>query len=38
VFFVTNTQMHNVGEHLVDFAVTGKTSDMLKVVSSALRG
>ncbi len=38
VFFVTNTQMHNVGERLVDFAVTGRTVDLLKVVSSALRG
>ncbi|MEE8485940.1 MAG: aldehyde dehydrogenase family protein [Acidimicrobiia bacterium] len=38
VFFVTNKQMHNVGERLVDFAVTGKTSDMLRIVSSAVRG
>jgi acyl-CoA reductase-like NAD-dependent aldehyde dehydrogenase len=38
VFFVTNTQMHNVGERLVDYAMSGKTSDMMKVVSSAIRG
>ena len=38
VFFVTNKQMHNVGERLVDFAVTGKTTDMLRIVSSAVRG
>lgn len=38
VFFITNKQMHNVGERLVDFAVSGKTSDMMKVVSSAIRG
>jgi hypothetical protein len=38
VFFVTNKQMHNVGERLVDYAMSGKTLDMMKVVSSAIRG
>lgn len=38
VFFVTNTQMHNIGERLVDYAMSGKTSDMLRIVSSAVRG
>jgi hypothetical protein len=38
VFFVSNKQMHNVGERLVDYAVSGKTSDMMRVVSSAMRG
>jgi len=38
VFFVTNKQMHNVGERLVDYAMSGKTTDMMKVVSSAIRG
>ena len=38
VYFVTNKQMHNVGERLVDYALSGKTSDMMKVVSSAIRG
>jgi acyl-CoA reductase-like NAD-dependent aldehyde dehydrogenase len=37
-FFVTNKQMHKVGERLVDFAVSGRTTDMMKVVSSAIRG
>ena len=38
VFFVSNTQMHKVGGYLVDYAVSGKTTDMLKVVGAALRG
>ena len=38
VFFLSNSQMHRVGEYLVDFAASGKTSDMLKVVGAALRG
>lgn len=38
VFFVTNKQMHNVGERLVAFAVTGTTTDLFKIVSSAIRG
>ena len=38
VFFVTNKQMHNVGERLVDYAISGKTTDMMRVVSSAMRG
>ncbi|GMQ93909.1 MAG: aldehyde dehydrogenase family protein [Acidimicrobiia bacterium] len=38
VFFITNKQMHNVGERLVDYAMSGKTTDMMKVVSSAIRG
>ncbi len=38
VFFVSNTQMHKVGEYLVDYAVSGKTMDMFKVVGAALRG
>jgi len=38
VFFITNKQMHNIGERLVDYAILGKTADMMKVVSSAIRG
>ncbi|MEN8238081.1 MAG: aldehyde dehydrogenase family protein [Actinomycetota bacterium] len=38
VFFVSNTQMHKVGEYLVDYAASGKTADMMKVVGAALRG
>jgi len=38
VFFVSNSQMHKVGEYLVDYAASGKTTDMFKVVSAALRG
>ena len=38
VYFITNRQMHNAGERLVDYAMSGKTSDMMKIVSSALRG
>jgi hypothetical protein len=38
VFFMSNTQMHKVGEYLVDYAASGKTTDMLKVVSAAIRG
>jgi len=38
VFFLSNSQMHRVGEYLVDYAASGKTSDMLKVVGAALRG
>ncbi len=38
VFFVSNTQMHKVGEYLVDFAATGKTTHLLRVVAAALRG
>jgi hypothetical protein len=38
VFFVSNTQMHKVGEYLVDYAASGKTTDMLKVVGAAMRG
>jgi aldehyde dehydrogenase (NAD(P)+) len=38
VFFVSNSQMHTVGEYLVDYAASGRTTDMLKVVGAALRG
>ena len=38
VFFVSNAQMHKVGEYLVDYAASGKTADMLKVVGAAMRG
>lgn len=38
VYFVTNKQMHRVGEQLIAYAMTGKTTDMLKIVSSAVRG
>ena len=38
LFFVTNKQLNNTAEHLVDFVLTGKTTDMLKVVASAIRG
>jgi aldehyde dehydrogenase (NAD(P)+) len=38
VFFVSNSQMHKVGEYLVDYAASGKTKDMFKVVGAALRG
>jgi hypothetical protein len=38
VFFVSNTQMHKIGEYLVDYAASGKTTDMLKVVGAAMRG
>ena len=38
VFFVSNEQMHKVGEYLVDYAASGRTTDMLKVVGAALRG
>jgi len=38
VFFVSNAQMHKVGEYLVDYAVSGSTTDMLKVVGAAMRG
>lgn len=38
VFFVSNAQMHKVGEYLVHYAASGKTSFMLKVVGAAMRG
>jgi aldehyde dehydrogenase (NAD(P)+) len=38
VFFLSNAQMHKVGEYLVDYAASGKTTDMLKVVGAAMRG
>jgi acyl-CoA reductase-like NAD-dependent aldehyde dehydrogenase len=38
VFFVSNSQMHNVGEYLVDYAASGRTTDMLKVIGAAMRG
>ena len=38
VWFVTNRQMNTAGEHFVEFAASGRTSDMMKVVASALRG
>ena len=38
VFFVSNSQMHKVGEYLVDYAASGRTTDMMKVVGAALRG
>jgi hypothetical protein len=38
VFFLSNAQMNKVGEYLVDYAVSGKTTDMFKVVGAALRG
>jgi len=38
VWFVTNRQMNNAAEHFVEFAGSGKTTDMMKVVASALRG
>jgi aldehyde dehydrogenase (NAD(P)+) len=38
VFFLSNSQMHKVGEYLVDYAASGRTTDMLKVVGAALRG
>lgn len=38
VFFLSNAQMHKVGEHLVDYVSYGRTTDMLKVVGAALRG
>ncbi len=38
VWFVTNRQMNIAAEHFVDFVASGKTTDMMKVVASALRG
>ena len=38
VFFLSNSQMHKVGEYLVDYAASGRTTDMAKVVGAALRG
>jgi acyl-CoA reductase-like NAD-dependent aldehyde dehydrogenase len=38
VFFLSNSQMHKVGEYLVDYVAYGKTTDMLKVVGAAVRG
>lgn len=38
VFFLSNAQMHKVGEYLVDYAASGKTTDMLKIVGAAMRG
>jgi hypothetical protein len=38
VYFVSNSQMHKVGEYLVDYAASGRTTDIAKVVGAALRG
>jgi acyl-CoA reductase-like NAD-dependent aldehyde dehydrogenase len=38
VWFVTNRQMNVASEYFVDFVASGKTSDMMKVVASAVRG
>lgn len=38
VWFVTNRQMNTAAEHFVEFVASGKTTDMMKVVASAIRG
>jgi len=38
VFFLSNKQSHITSEHLVDFTLSGKTNDLLKVIASAIRG
>lgn len=38
VWFVTNRQMNTAAEHFVAFVASGKTTDMMKVVASAIRG
>ncbi|GMQ98452.1 MAG: aldehyde dehydrogenase family protein [Acidimicrobiia bacterium] len=38
VFFLSNRQSHVTSRYLVDFTLSGKTKDLVKVVSSAIRG
>ncbi|MFV2001048.1 MAG: aldehyde dehydrogenase family protein, partial [Acidimicrobiia bacterium] len=38
VFFLSNRQSHTTSRYLVDFTLSGKTTDLLKVVGSAIRG
>lgn len=38
VFFLSNKQSHTTSQHLVDYTISGKTTDLMKVVASAIRG
>lgn len=38
VYFVSNRQAHHTSEHLVDYLLSGKTSDLVRVVGHAVRG
>jgi ABC-type Fe3+ transport system substrate-binding protein len=38
VYFVTNRQAHQTSERLIDYLLSGKTSDLVRVVGHAVRG